>query len=251
MPEKDNLPITTVTAKRSSPRSSWAALSLFVALAALLLAGWQWFDSRQQLTDMKLQLSEASVGLKEEHGAQKALREQVDGLQAKLGALEGKLGEYQGQSASLENLYQDVARSRETATLLEVEQAITLGSQQLQLAANRMMRTEGRFTALDSVVASSCKVCASTDSLRVGTASDPEDVSAMASGEAIILEVGGAIDVTMPILQTDGKWTTVCGVTMERNDMDREQVIANAKTIAMAVKNELGDCCANGSCCSK
>jgi intracellular sulfur oxidation DsrE/DsrF family protein len=97
----------------------------------------------------------------------------------------------------------------------------------------------------------SAKVCASTDTKRVGTASDPEDVSAMASGEAIILEVGGAIDVTVPILQTDGKWTTVCGVTMERNDMDRDQVIASAKTIAMAVKNALGDCCANGSCCSK
>ena len=33
-------------------------------------------------------------------------------------------------------------------------------NQQLQLAANRMMRTGGRYTALDSVVASSCKVCA-------------------------------------------------------------------------------------------
>ncbi|MGB4827626.1 MAG: LPS assembly protein LptD [Paracoccaceae bacterium] len=33
-------------------------------------------------------------------------------------------------------------------------------NQQLQLAANRMMRTQGRYTTLDGVVASSCKVCA-------------------------------------------------------------------------------------------
>ncbi len=33
-------------------------------------------------------------------------------------------------------------------------------NQQLQLAANRMTRVEGRYTALDQVVASSCKVCA-------------------------------------------------------------------------------------------
>lgn len=33
-------------------------------------------------------------------------------------------------------------------------------NQQLQLAANRIMRVEGRYTALDNVVASSCKVCA-------------------------------------------------------------------------------------------
>ncbi len=32
--------------------------------------------------------------------------------------------------------------------------------QQLQLAANRLMRIDGRYTALDQVVASSCKVCA-------------------------------------------------------------------------------------------
>ena len=33
-------------------------------------------------------------------------------------------------------------------------------NQQLQLAANRIMRMDGRYTALDNVVASSCKVCA-------------------------------------------------------------------------------------------
>ena len=33
-------------------------------------------------------------------------------------------------------------------------------NQQLQLAASRMMRVDGRYTALDNVVASSCKVCA-------------------------------------------------------------------------------------------
>jgi uroporphyrin-III C-methyltransferase len=136
MPEKDNLPITTVAAKRLSPRSVWPALCLFMVLAVLLLVGWQWLDIRQQLADMKLQLSDSDVGIKEEHGAQKALREQIEGLQAKLGAVEGKLNEYQGQNAALESLYQDVATSREAATLLEVEQAITLGRQQLQLAGN-------------------------------------------------------------------------------------------------------------------
>ncbi|NGM46874.1 LPS-assembly protein LptD [Rhodobacter sp. SGA-6-6] len=33
-------------------------------------------------------------------------------------------------------------------------------NRQLQLAANRIMRVDGRYTALDNVVASSCKVCA-------------------------------------------------------------------------------------------
>jgi len=98
---------------------------------------------------------------------------------------------------------------------------------------------------------SSAKVCASTDSARIGTDSDPEDLRAMQSGEVVVIEEGTAIDVTVPILQTDGKWTTVCGVTMERGSMNREQTIQKAKAVAMAVKTGLGDCCPDGSCCSK
>ena len=97
----------------------------------------------------------------------------------------------------------------------------------------------------------SAKVCASTDSARLGTASEPEDLRAMQSGEAVVMDEGSAVDVTVPILQTDGKWTTVCGVTLERGDMSREQAIAKAKAIAMAVKESLGDSCCDGSCCSK
>jgi uroporphyrin-3 C-methyltransferase len=113
---------------------------LFVALAALVLAGWQWLETRQQLAGMQEQvarrLAEAEAGKQEELGARKQLAEQVDELQAKLGAVEGKLDEFQGQSESLQSLYQDLTRSREEAGLLEVEQAITLAGQQLQLTGN-------------------------------------------------------------------------------------------------------------------
>jgi uroporphyrin-3 C-methyltransferase len=64
------------------------------------------------------------------------MREQIDALQAKLGANESRLAEFQGQTEALKTLYQEVARSREETTLLEVEQAITLAGQQLQLAGN-------------------------------------------------------------------------------------------------------------------
>jgi len=97
----------------------------------------------------------------------------------------------------------------------------------------------------------SMKVCASTAKERLNTASDPEDVRSMTSGDVIILDEGTAIDVTIPIVQTDGKWTTVCGVTLERADADRDQVVANAKAIAATVKARLGTCCPNGTCCSK
>ena len=93
----------------------------------------------------------------------------------------------------------------------------------------------------------STKVCASTAKERIGTASDPEDLRAMKSGETVVLDEGEAVDVTVPIVQTDGKWTTVCGVTLERAGQTKEMSIERAKTIAEAVKASLGDCCPNCS----
>lgn len=141
MPENENPPPTVpgadpLPARRPARQGPWLA----VAIAALALAGWQWFETRQKLIDTQQEVSrklaEFDTANKEERGAQKQTREQIEALQARLGALDGKLAEFQGQSATLQTLYQDIARSREEVTLLEVEQAITLAGQQLQLAGN-------------------------------------------------------------------------------------------------------------------
>ncbi|PKO38654.1 MAG: hypothetical protein CVU31_18600 [Betaproteobacteria bacterium HGW-Betaproteobacteria-4] len=139
MPENENSspanlpPVPLSRAKRPSP---WP----FVALAALALAGWQWFDTHQKLQQVEQQVSQKladfDTGDKEDRGAQKQSREQVEALQAHLGAIDGKIAEFQARSDNLQALYQDVARSREELALIEVEQAITLAGQQLQLAGN-------------------------------------------------------------------------------------------------------------------
>jgi uroporphyrin-3 C-methyltransferase len=85
---------------------------------------------------MARRLAEADTGNKEERGAQKQLREQIEGPAGQTRRVRRQIGEFQGQSATLQTLYQDIARGREEATLLEVEQAITLAGQQLQLAGN-------------------------------------------------------------------------------------------------------------------
>ncbi len=117
--------------RRSGP-SPW----LFVAVAALAIAGWQWFDTRQKLAEMRSEVAQSTAQSSEERGAQKQLREQLETVQARLGALDDKLGEFRSQGEALQGLYQEMARSREEATLIEVEQAITLAGQQLQLAGN-------------------------------------------------------------------------------------------------------------------
>ena len=140
MHENDNASLTAAKPASKPVPSTRQNLALLVAVLALLLAGWQWFETRQRLAESEQQvtrrLAEAAAASQEERGAQKLLREQVDALQGKLGAFEGKLDDYEGQSAALQSLYENISHSREEATLLEVEQAVTLAGQQLQLAGN-------------------------------------------------------------------------------------------------------------------
>ncbi len=130
-------------------RSVWPALAISLAVLAVLLAAGQWLDSRSRL-DAALAASQ------EARGAQKEVREQFEALQSRLGVLEGRLTEFQGQGAALQGLYQEIAHNREDATLLEVEQAITLASQQLQLAGNvpvavlALQTADLRLTRLDA-----------------------------------------------------------------------------------------------------
>lgn len=132
MPENDSSPVTPPVPARSNTPVVWRA----VAVLALLLAGWQWFDSRQKLADIRQEVAQRMAEASEERGARNQLREQVESLHARLGAVDGRLSEFKGQSETLQALYQDVARSREEATLLDIEQALTLAAQQLKLAGN-------------------------------------------------------------------------------------------------------------------
>ncbi len=138
-PDNTPSPLPPAPHKPPPPASRFGPW-FFVALAALALAGWQWFETRHRLAEFELEtsrrLAEADAGSKEDRGALKQLREQVEGLQGKLGAADAKLAEFQAQSESLQAVYRDLARSRDESGVLEAEQAIALAGQQLQLAGN-------------------------------------------------------------------------------------------------------------------
>lgn len=93
--------------------------------------------------------------------------------------------------------------------------------------------------------------CASTSAEKRGKPSDPEDIRAVQTGETVVLDEAGAVDVTVPLLAKDGKWAAACGVTLKASGMSREQTVAKAKEIAKAVEAKLGDCCAGGCCCTQ
>lgn len=131
----------SVTQESRKPSyAAWKNPWLYIALIALGLAAWQWYETRTRLADTQQELarrlSENNTVANESRTLSKQAQEQFALLQGKLGALEGKIDDSQSQQAALEELYQEVARSRDEWALAEVEQSVTLASQQLQLAGN-------------------------------------------------------------------------------------------------------------------
>jgi len=138
-------------APASPPASrAWKNPWLIIALLALALAGWQWVETRLRLADTQQELarrlSASDTLARESRMLAKQAQEQLAVLQEKYGELDAKFAESKSQQATLESLYQDLARGRDEWALAEVEQGVTLAAQQLQLAAN----VQGAVLALQS-----------------------------------------------------------------------------------------------------
>ena len=70
----------------------------------------------------------------------------VAGLQAQMVAIQEKQEEAENQQASLAQLYQELARSRDDRTLAEIEQVLSTANQQLSLSGN----IDGALIALEN-----------------------------------------------------------------------------------------------------
>lgn len=73
---------------------------------------------------------------------------------------------------------------------------------------------------------------ASTSADKRGALSDPEDVRAIQSGEVVVIDEGPGIDVTVPILRSNGSYLAAAGVTLSDAAGDRDAAIATARSIA-------------------
>src|SRR5690606_15322561 len=76
----------------------------------------------------------------------KSMQENLQALQAKVNVIENRQSETQSQQLALEQMYQELARSRDEWTLSEIEQILSTANQQLQLAGN----VQGAIIALQS-----------------------------------------------------------------------------------------------------
>ena len=137
---------STKKAAASAPepvRQTVAWWALLVALAAGGVAGWSAWQARDthgqaaQLREtLAGRLAEGESVATEVRGIVRQQQETIASLQGKLGALEAKVEATEGQASALEAMYQEFSRSREDGVVAEVEQAVALAAQQLQLAGN-------------------------------------------------------------------------------------------------------------------
>lgn len=124
-------------------RSLWRTVAhpaVVIAVLALGLLGWQWFETRARLDQLQVELAKRLAQSEEAANEARVLGKQsqelVQALTAKVGALDASLAESQSHQAALEAMYQELSRSRDERVLAEVEQAVSIAAQQLQLAGN-------------------------------------------------------------------------------------------------------------------
>lgn len=125
---------------RSSGASGWAVLLAVLALGSAGLAGWQAWETRARVGELRQELaSRLNAGdtvAAEARALARQQQEAMAALQGRVGALAAQIEATEGQAAALEALYQEFSRSREDRVVAEVEQAVNVAAQQLQLAGN-------------------------------------------------------------------------------------------------------------------
>ncbi len=143
MPESRIEPIVTPPPPPpAAPRRrlSVGLVALVLAIAACGFSAWQWIDGRSRFQALQLEsaqkLAAADAAARETRLLASQSSDGVRDVEARLGQLEARLVETQNQRLALESLYKEMSSSRDEWTLAEVEQALLIANQQLQLAGN-------------------------------------------------------------------------------------------------------------------
>lgn len=124
-------------------------LPLAVMVLSVLLVAQTW-SSHSRINTLRQEMARSLQKGNETNAGTASLArdvaEQSKALQLKVGVLESRQLENQTQQLALEQLYQDLSKSRDDWALSEVEQVLSTASQQLQLAGN----VQGALLALQN-----------------------------------------------------------------------------------------------------
>ena len=119
------------------------ALVLLVAIGLWFLAANRLDRSEREFAR---RIQEDGVASRSAQASARQAQDQAVATAAKVGAVEARVADSQSQQASLEQLYADLARTRDDWALAEVEQILAVASEQLQLAGN----VQGAIIALQN-----------------------------------------------------------------------------------------------------
>ncbi len=130
---------TTETTGETQP-SLLAKTALILVVLAILAIAWQWLNTRQRFNEVEKALSEKLETYQTLNQQSLALAKQADEHSTQANkrseVLAQKLAESRDQQEVLQTLYNQLAENRESTAVAEVEQFITIATQQLQLAGN-------------------------------------------------------------------------------------------------------------------
>lgn len=132
-------PQTIADATERKP-SLFAKTALILVVLALFTLAWQWLSTRQRFNEVEKSLSqklESYQALNQQSLAlAKKAETQSNEANARSIILAQKLAESRDQQEVLQTLYDQLAENREATAVAEVEQFLTIATQQLQLAGN-------------------------------------------------------------------------------------------------------------------
>ncbi|MDB5812980.1 MAG: hypothetical protein JWN23_97 [Rhodocyclales bacterium] len=140
-PTQQSSPESNVAAPLLPRREArWRVPLAAVVVIAVAFLGWQLLDTRNELrtlqTDVVRRLAEADAAGTEARLVARGGQDTAQALQGRVASLEARIVDTESQQSALEKLYQEFSRTRDERGLQEVEQAISIASQQLQLAGN-------------------------------------------------------------------------------------------------------------------
>ncbi|HSO07108.1 MAG TPA: uroporphyrinogen-III C-methyltransferase [Pelomicrobium sp.] len=114
--------------------------ALFLALAALGFAGWHYWQTRATSESLRLELASRLATFEKTVDETRRDIDRLDNsvrdITGKLGAVDSRVAEIRSQQVALEQIYQDLSKSRDEAVLADAEQLVSIASQQLALAGN-------------------------------------------------------------------------------------------------------------------
>lgn len=107
---------------------------------ALFMLAWQWLNTRHKFNEIEQSLGHKLEQFQAQNQQSLTLAKQAEERSTQANArtviLEQKLAESRDQQEALQTLYTELAENRESTAVAEVEQLLTIASQQLQLTGN-------------------------------------------------------------------------------------------------------------------